>query len=114
MFRLTGMYAPHESKYLKKDVKNGDYTNTGGGYRANMEWEHNADWGKVTSLAGYQFEENKIEHESDNQLTWRYSDKTLNFVSDAIDWVSTAPGTRWQNAIMGGTVPMLRKNVPQR
>lgn len=101
-FRLTGMYAPHESAYYKADMKDGSFTNTGGGYRVNMEWEHVADWGKMTSLAGHQFEENKIQHESDSQLTWRYYDKNLNFVSDAIDWVSTAPGTRYQNSIIGG------------
>ncbi len=101
-FRLTGMYAPHESKYFKKNAKNGSYTNSGGGYRFNMEWEHIADWGKMTSLAGYQFEENKIQHESDTHLTWRRYYTPLNFVSDAIDWVSSVPAQNYQNSIIGG------------
>lgn len=102
MFRLTGMYAPHESKYFRKDAKNGGYTNTGGGYRANMEWEHNADWGKVTSLAGYQFEQNKIDHSSDTyQSWWRYRTAS-NFVSDTIDWGSVTAGTASQLAYIGG------------
>lgn len=102
-FRLTGMYSPHESKYFKKDVKNGSYINSGGGYRVNMEWEHIADWGKVNSLAGYQFEENKIQHESNDYLVWRRYLTSSNFVSDAIDWVSSTPGTNYQNSIIGGT-----------
>ena len=102
VIRLTGMYSPHESKYYKPDMKNGSFTNTGGGYRTNLEWEHVADWGKMTSLAGYQFEENKIQHESDSQLTWRYYDKNLNFISHTLDWVSTSEGTRYQNSIIGG------------
>lgn len=103
MFRLTGMYSPHESKYFKKDVKNGGFTNTGGGYRANMEWEHNADWGKMTSLAGYQFEENKIEHESDNMITWYRYYTPGNYVSDSIDWVSSTPARNSQNSLIGGS-----------
>ncbi|MCU1801955.1 TonB-dependent receptor plug domain-containing protein [Pectobacterium parvum] len=96
--RMTGMYSPHESKYYKKDVKNGAFTNTGGGYRFNMEWEHNASWGKMTSLAGYQSDENKIEHESNESITWTYFNRRLNFISQALDWQSSA-----NNAIIGGS-----------
>ncbi|KQN64764.1 TonB-dependent siderophore receptor [Erwinia sp. Leaf53] len=88
IFRLTGMYSPHESKYFKTNAKNGSYTNTGGGYRTNIEWEHVADWGKMTSLAGYQFEENKIDHESDTYQTWRHYTTASNFVSNVITWGS--------------------------
>ncbi|CPR14225.1 TonB-dependent receptor plug domain-containing protein [Brenneria goodwinii] len=102
IFRLTGMYAPHESKYYKKNVKDGTFTNTGGGYRFNMEWEHNADWGKVNTLAGYQHEQNKIEHESDTYQAWYRYHNTYGFVSDAIDWVSSTPSTTYQTALVGG------------
>ncbi|WP_431022083.1 TonB-dependent receptor plug domain-containing protein [Erwinia rhapontici] len=102
MFRLTGMYSPHESKYYRKDVKNGGYTNTGGGYRANMEWEHNADWGKMTSLAGYQFEQNKIDHGADTYQSWRRYNRATNFVSDTINWSSGTPGANFQSAYIGG------------
>lgn len=95
--RMTGMYSPHESKFYKKDVKNGSFTNTGGGYRFNMEWEHNASWGKMTSLAGYQFEENKIEHESNEYISWVHRNNTLNFTSQALDWRSSPA-----NAQIGG------------
>lgn len=85
-FRATAMYSPHESTYLKKDVKNGDFTNTGGGYRFNLEWEHLASWGKLTSLIGYQHEQNHIEHNSDYYASW-YS-RYRGTESEAIDWYS--------------------------
>ncbi|WP_113627229.1 TonB-dependent receptor plug domain-containing protein [Pectobacterium peruviense] len=88
--RMTGMYSPHESKYYKKDIKNGAFTTTGGGYRFNMEWEHNASWGKMTSLAGYQREENKSEHESDQYMYWVYYNRGLNFTSQNLDWQSSS------------------------
>ncbi|MDX6913496.1 TonB-dependent receptor plug domain-containing protein [Pectobacterium carotovorum] len=95
--RMTGMYSPHESKYYKKNIKNGAFTNTGGGYRFNMEWEHNANWGKMTSLAGYQFEQNKIEHESNQFITWINNAPSLGFVSPSLDWQSSI-----RNSSIGG------------
>ncbi|WP_174868660.1 TonB-dependent receptor plug domain-containing protein [Pectobacterium polaris] len=95
--RMTGMYSPHESKYYKKNIKNGAFTNTGGGYRFNMEWDHNATWGKVTSLAGYQSEQNKIEHESNEFITWINNAPSLGFVSPSLDWQSSI-----RNSQIGG------------
>ncbi|RUR94184.1 TonB-dependent receptor plug domain-containing protein [Pectobacterium polaris] len=95
--RMTGMYSPHESKYYKKNIKNGAFTNTGGGYRFNMEWDHNATWGKVTSLAGYQSEQNKIEHESNEFITWINNAPSLGFVSPSLDWQSSI-----RNSAIGG------------
>ncbi|EJG2384421.1 TonB-dependent receptor plug domain-containing protein [Kluyvera ascorbata] len=102
IFRLTGMYSPHELTYYKSDVKDGGFTNSGGGWRANIEWEHMADWGKITSLAGYQYEQNKIEQESSNYRTWYRYYLSKNFVSDAINWGSGAPGANAQTANIGG------------
>ena len=102
MIRLTGMHSPHESTYVKKDTKNGKFTNSGGGHRVNIEWEHTGDWGKMTSLAGYQYEENKIDHESDTHITWRRYHIPSNYVSDAIDWVSSNPAQTYQNSLIGG------------
>lgn len=104
ILRLTGMYSPHESTYYKKDVMNGGFTNSGGGYRTNIEWEHFAPWGKVTSLAGYQFEQNKIEQESDTFAGWYRYNKASNFESQVITWASGVPvanGTS-QRGNMGG------------
>lgn len=102
IFRLTGMYAPHKSTYNKLDIKNGAFTNNGGGYRANIEWEHFADWGKITSLAGYQFEQNKIEQASDTFANWYRYNTTKNFVSDEITWGSSVPGSTAQFGRLGG------------
>lgn len=101
IFRLTGMYAPHESTYYKKEIYNGGYTNSGGGYRANIEWEHYATWGKLTSLAGYQYEQNKIEQDADTYQSWYRFNKAQNFVSDKITWGSTA-GANSQYGYLGG------------
>ncbi|MEQ9915834.1 TonB-dependent receptor plug domain-containing protein [Pectobacterium aroidearum] len=100
-FRVMGMYSPHESLYYKEDVRNGGFTNTGGGYRGNIEWEHNANWGKVTSLVGHQLEQNKIEHESNIYRSWSRFSKSANFISNTIDWSSTG-GANGQNAYIGG------------
>lgn len=89
IFRLISMYAPHESKYYKKNVKDGAFTNTGGGYRFNMEWEHIADWGDVNTLLGYQYERNKIDHESNSFKNWIYHSASNNFTSEALDWQTT-------------------------
>lgn len=90
-FRATAMYAPHESTYLKRNVKNGAFTNEGGGYRFNLEWEHLADWGKLSSLVGYQHEQNHIEHAADYYASW-YS-RYKNEESDYINWYSSASET---------------------
>ncbi|MGR6773361.1 TonB-dependent receptor plug domain-containing protein [Pectobacterium brasiliense] len=96
IIRMTGMYSPHESKYYKKNIKNGAFTNTGGGYRFNMEWEHNASWGKMTSLAGYQFEQNKTEHEANEFTQWVYSTSRVpgGFISPSLDWQSAATNSQ--------------------
>jgi hypothetical protein len=103
IIRATGMVAPHESKYFKKNIKNGAYTNTGGGYRGNIEWEHNADWGKVSSLVGYQHDENKIDHQSDVYQTWyRYFLPRGLTQSNTITWGSGVPGANGQTGLIGG------------
>ena len=102
IFRMTGMYAPHESTYNKDNVKNGSFTNTGGGYRGNLEWEHYAPWGKVISLAGYQFDQNKIEQESDTYQSWYRYNSASNFVSDTITWGSSVPNPNAQLGFLGG------------
>ena len=102
IFRLTGMYSPHESTYYKPDTKKGGFTNHGGGWRTNLEWEHFADWGKITSLAGYQFEQNKVEQESSTSSTWYRYYKSKDFVSDVINWGTGIAGANSQTATIGG------------
>lgn len=101
ILRLTGMYSPHESTYYKKNVNNGGFTNNGGGYRTNIEWEHYSSWGKLTSLAGYQYEQNKIEQDADTYQSWYHFNKAQDFVSDKISWGSTT-GANTQYGYLGG------------
>ena len=102
ILRLSGMYSPHESTYYKKDIMNGGFTNNGGGYRTNIEWEHYAPWGKVVSLAGYQYEQNKIEQEADTFQTWYRYNRSSNLQSQVITWGSGVAGANSQNGSRGG------------
>lgn len=79
--KATLMYSPHASLYPKQGIKNGYFTNTGGGYRANLEWLHKADWGEVTSYAGYQKTGNEIKHDGDSYHNYRST--------SSLDWCST-------------------------
>lgn len=88
-FKLTAMYSPHKSKYFKRDAKNGGFTNEGGGYRVNGEWEHLFNRGSVKTYLGWRKTGNDIEHEADNWFVW--------LQSDTFDWTSTS-----RNAHIGG------------
>lgn len=102
IFRMTGMYSPHKSSYYKDNVQNGLFSNSGGGYRGNLEWEHFASWGKVTSLVGYQYDQNKIEQSADTYQSWYRYNRASNFVSDTITWGSSVPSTNAQLGFLGG------------
>ncbi|HHQ5723341.1 TPA: TonB-dependent receptor plug domain-containing protein [Klebsiella variicola subsp. variicola] len=102
ILRLTGMYSPHETTYQKRDTQDGKFSNNGGGYRGNIEWEHYADWGKLTSLAGYQFEQNKIEQDSNNLRSWYRYYKPQNFESEVITWGSGEASANFQRGNIGG------------
>lgn len=69
-FKLTAMYSPHESRYFKKNSKDGGFTNTGGGYRLNGEWLHLFDAGQVTSYVGWKKTGNDIQHEKNEWFVW--------------------------------------------
>ncbi len=58
--------------------------------------------GKLTSLAGYQHEQNKIKHASSLQQTWYRYNRNRDFVSEAIDWGTGVAGSNSQTAIIGG------------
>ncbi|PJG85348.1 TonB-dependent receptor plug domain-containing protein [Conservatibacter flavescens] len=63
MWRGTVIYSPHKSKVFKPNIKNGEFTSTGGGFQANLDWEHQLDWGKMTSYIGYKKTGDEIKHE---------------------------------------------------
>lgn len=68
--KITAMYSPHESKYFKRNSKDGAFTNTGGGYRINGEWLHLFDAGQVSSYVGWKQTGNRIHHEKDEWFVW--------------------------------------------
>ena len=83
--KATLMYSPHESAYPKQGIKDGYFTNTGGGYRANLEWENQANWGSTTSYLGYRKTGNEIDHSANT-----YHNYVGNYSgTDAFDWCST-------------------------
>lgn len=92
--KATFMYSPHESSYPKANVKNGLFTNTGGGYRANIEWDKKSHWGKMTSYLGYRKTGNQIKHQSDTfhnyyGNTTGVTTGTTNLGTDAYDWCTS-------------------------
>lgn len=80
--KATLMYAPHESAYPKTGVKDGFFTNTGGGWRANLEWDKKDAWGKMTSYLAYRKTGNEIEHSANT-----FHNYVGNYARvDAVDW----------------------------
>lgn len=81
LWRATLIYSPHQSKYTKKNIKDGYFTNTGGGFRFNLEWEKQFDWLKMNTKLAYRHTGNKIRHSSN---VYNYYVPT-----DSIDWCSS-------------------------
>lgn len=75
------IYSPHESYYVFPDTKNGGYELQGGGYRANVDWEHIFDFGSVVSTVAYKQTSNKVDYEEDDFYAWE--------LTDSIDWKSS-------------------------
>lgn len=97
----TAMYAPHSSKFFRKNIKDGGYTNQGGGYRFNVDHKHKANFGNIDTKVAYQHDENSIENEADHYYPWWY--KNQNRTSKVIDWQTGVLGrTGSQTALYGG------------
>lgn len=93
IINATLMYAPHQNAYPKQGIKDGFFTNTGGGYRANLEWHQKNTWGKMTSYLGYRKTGNEVEHESDS-----FHNYIGNYAGvDSFEWCST----RNRNGVCG-------------
>lgn len=82
LVRGTFIYAPHRAKYYKRNAVNGGFTNTGGGYQANIEWEKKFDSGKLTTYLGYKHSGNRVEHDENNYHSY--------MASDYLNWVSSS------------------------
>ncbi|MDO4450336.1 MAG: TonB-dependent receptor plug domain-containing protein [Moraxella sp.] len=97
----TAMYAPHSSLFYRRNIKDSGFENAGGGYRLNVDWKHLADWGKVTSVIGYQKDENKVTNESDHYYPWWH--KYRGNTSDVITWQTGVPTIAGnQTGLQGG------------
>ena len=91
LWKLTGMYSPHESTFWARNVKNGAFTNKGGGYRFNLEQKHLFDKGHVETYLGYKHTQNKMEHSADNIKTWNVGSASRSLPNDTsyLNWRSS-------------------------
>lgn len=94
VWKTTFMYSPHKSKSYKPNVVDGGYTNTGGGYSLNLNWEKQFDRLKMETVFSYKTVGNEIEHDADHYR--RYVSTGAS--GGAINWRSNASG----NALYGG------------
>ncbi|MDU8925380.1 TonB-dependent receptor [Pasteurellaceae bacterium LIM206] len=76
LWRATIMYSPHYSRYTKNNIKNGKFTNTGGGIQFNLDWEHDFSWGKMSSAFAYTKTRNKTHHETNIYNYYVFTDST--------------------------------------
>lgn len=79
LLKATVMYSPHESRYYKTNIKNGKFTNTGGGVQVNLQWDHKLSWGEMKTILGYKKTGNQIKHAS----------KEYNYYVTGMDWCSS-------------------------
>lgn len=77
----TAMYSPHSATYYPANYKDGRFTNSGGGWRVDLDWEHDADFGKIYSKLSYRRTEEKTAYDHDN--LYRYRDNT-----PSINWTT--------------------------
>ncbi|MGR3807146.1 TonB-dependent receptor plug domain-containing protein [Pasteurella testudinis] len=83
LWKATLMYSPHRSEYFKKNIKNGGFTNTGGGFQASLQWDKEFDWGKMSSVMAYKKSGNSVKHEEQNYYNY-------NNTRGAYDWCTNA------------------------
>lgn len=86
LWRSTVMYSPHRSIYLKKNIKNGSFSNTGGGVFATLQWEKNAEWAKMETTLAYKQTGNEIQHAGQHFDNYSYTGtntSTRGFCSNA-------------------------------
>ncbi|MGX2957584.1 TonB-dependent receptor plug domain-containing protein [Ursidibacter arcticus] len=72
LWRAALIYSPHKAKYFKANVIDSAFTNTGGGYQVNVEWEKQlSDYLKMTTYLGYKKTENHIKHSANDYDVYR-------------------------------------------
>lgn len=79
---LTLMVSPHSATYVRANTKNGEFTNEGGGFSANLKWENKNAWGNASTNLIYKQNENTITNQEQNYFNW--------LRTASIDWASSA------------------------
>ncbi|WP_107688750.1 TonB-dependent receptor plug domain-containing protein [Neisseria wadsworthii] len=77
----TVMYSPHYATYHPANYKDGRFTNSGGGWRFDLDWERYAGFGRMQSKLSYRSTEEKTAYDQDN--LYRYNDDT-----PSINWTT--------------------------
>lgn len=91
LWKLTAMYSPHKSTYWARNVKNGAFSNNGGGYRINLEQKHLFDRGHVETYLGYKRTQNKMEHSANSIKNWTLNSRVRSLPNDTsyLNWKSS-------------------------
>ncbi|KGQ70595.1 TonB-dependent receptor [Chelonobacter oris] len=82
LWKATLMYSPHRSEYFKKNIKNGGFTNTGGGFQVSLQWDKQFDWSKMLLTVAYKKSGNKVKHEEQNYYNYNNSNKRYDWCSN--------------------------------
>ncbi|CNI11003.1 TonB-dependent receptor [Yersinia vastinensis] len=80
-FNLTLLYSPHSSTFVRANTMNGKFTNEGGGYSINGDWENQNQWGSLNTKLAYRQNENTIDNQEQNYFAW--------MASPSFDWRSS-------------------------
>ena len=94
VWRATAMYSPHKLNYVNGNILNGIFTNTGGGYIGNIEWDKQLSWAKVSSYLGYKSTGNEVAHAEDDYHVYR--------ITDSITWRNNTSNNANTTAAKGG------------
>lgn len=73
IIKASLFYSPHTSNLVRPNIDNGRYTNTGGGYRASLDWKKHFATFSMQTLLSYNKTGNEIEHSGDNYHSYRLS-----------------------------------------
>lgn len=89
-FTATLMTSPHSGSYWYNNTKNGEYEIEGGGWRGNLEWFSQQDWGRVTSMLSFARNTNRIDYKGGADFwSWNVSNDA---VASQFDWCSRPIG----------------------
>lgn len=80
--KATFMYSPHQSTFVKRNVKDGGFSNKGGGYRLSFDWDKKLAWATMKSQFAWRKTRNQVKHDKDTFHNYLKTDR--------FDWQSSA------------------------